>query len=156
MSSLTEIREIRTYKRMQMTLVGITGGVVGGLFFGILMMLQGMLPAVAQLVRSESIIVGSIVHMTISMVFGAAFGLLLDQRRVTIARTIFLGLAYGVFWWVLGALTLMPLLLGATPQLNAALSAPALWSLVGHLIYGLLTAMTVAFMIGSRRLDFWG
>jgi uncharacterized membrane protein YagU involved in acid resistance len=156
MSNFTEIREIKSADHLQMIIIGVTGGVVGGLFFGVLMLLQGMLPAVAQLVRSDSLLVGSLVHMTISSLFGAAFGLLLDQRRVTIARTLLLGLAYGVFWWVLGALTLMPLLLGATPQLSAAFTAPALWSLLGHLIYGLLTAATVALMIGSRRLDFLG
>jgi hypothetical protein len=59
------------------------------------------------------------------------------------------GLLYGVVWWVLGPMILMPLLLGMgsegiASQFGAAFSAPMLMSLVGHLAYGLLTGVIYA------------
>jgi uncharacterized membrane protein YagU involved in acid resistance len=140
---------------IQLLLAGSTGGVVGGVFFGFLMFMQGMLPMVAQLVRSDSLIVGGLVHMSISIIFGTLFGLIIERLQTTLLESATLGLLYGIFWWIIGALILMPIFLGATPQLSAALSTSNLWSLVGHLFYGLFTGLTVAFMTLSKDLEFW-
>ena len=62
-----------------------------------------------------------------------------------------LGLVYGAIWWVLGPLILMPLLLGmGGPQFGMALSPPMLVSLVGHLVYGLLTGLVYVAYLRSR------
>ncbi len=45
----------------------------------------------------------------------------------------------GVIWWVLGALIMMPLALGMN-QMVFAIGQPQVMSLVGHLVYGLVTA----------------
>jgi uncharacterized membrane protein YagU involved in acid resistance len=148
--------ETKADRHLQLVLTGITGGVVGGIFFGFIMLIQGMFPTVAQLVRGNSVLIGITVHMAISILFGGLFGLLVERWKMTLFTSALLGLGYGVFWWVVGALILMPILLGATPQFSAALSMPALWSLAGHLMYGLATALTVAMMTLSRNLDFWG
>src|SRR5262249_3060390 len=46
------------------------------------------------------------------------------------------GVSYGFLWWILGNLTLLPLLLGAAPHWSAATLAASFPSLVGHLAYG--------------------
>ncbi len=48
------------------------------------------------------------------------------------------GLGYGVIWWLLGPLTLMPLFMGMGLGVNwnVAAMTDGMPSLVGHLIYG--------------------
>ncbi len=57
--------------------VGVAGGLVGGVVFGLMMQAWGMIPMVAALIGSSSPAVGWIVHLLISAFFGAAFGVLL-------------------------------------------------------------------------------
>jgi hypothetical protein len=45
----------------------VVAGLAGGLLFGIMMYMGGMLPMVGMLVRQESTWVGFIVHMVISV-----------------------------------------------------------------------------------------
>ena len=134
---------------------GVIGGVVGGLAFGALMAMMGMLPMVASIVGSKSALVGFVYHMFNSVIIGALFGLILGGLSRTYGRGALFGLLYGVVWWVLGPMILMPLLLGMgsegiASQFGAAFSAPMLMSLVGHLIYGLLTGAIYAAYAASR------
>jgi hypothetical protein len=139
----------------QRLLAGIIGGVVGGLAFGALMAMMGMLPMVASIVGSKSAVVGFIYHMFNSVVIGALFGLILGGLCRTYTQGAIFGLLYGVFWWVLGPMILMPLLLGMgsegiASQFGVALSAPMLMSLLGHAIYGLLTGLVYVAYATSR------
>jgi uncharacterized membrane protein YagU involved in acid resistance len=52
-----------------------------------------------------------------------------------------LGLGYGVVWWVLGALIIMPAQLGMPVFM---FNATAWQSLMGHLIYGLALGLVFA------------
>jgi hypothetical protein len=97
---------------------------------------------VAMVVRSESLFVGWLYHLFNSAVIGALFGALLGERATTLGSGIGWGAAWGTVWWVLGGLILMPVFLGMPPF--AALRMPpmrpvAIGSLVGHLIYGVIT-----------------
>jgi uncharacterized membrane protein YagU involved in acid resistance len=49
------------------------------------------------------------------------------------------GIINGVVWWVLGALVLMPLMLGMS-QMVFVVGGDQWLSLMGHIIYGLVTA----------------
>ena len=140
---------------VQRLVAGIIGGVVGGIVFGALMAMMGMLPMVASIVGSKSAVVGFLYHMFNSVVIGALFRLILGGLSHTYARGATFGLLYGVMWWVLGPMILMPLLLGMgsggiASQFGAAFSAPMLMSLVGHLIYGLLTGLVYVAYATSR------
>jgi hypothetical protein len=140
---------------VQRLLAGIIGGIVGGLAFGVLMAMMGMLPMVASIVGSKSAVVGFVYHMFNSVIIGALFGLILGGLSRTYTQGAMFGLLYGVVWWVLGPMILMPLLLGMgsegiASQFGAALSAPMLMSLVGHLIYGLLTGLVYVAYTTSR------
>jgi uncharacterized membrane protein YagU involved in acid resistance len=124
-------------------LQGAAAGLAGGIVFGIMMTTTGMLPMVAMLVGSSSAGVGIVVHLAISLILGAGFGLVAPMRGFwPLAGA---GLVYGVVWWVLGGLLLMPAGLGM-PVLQ--LGATAMQSLMGHLLYGIVTA--AAFFLFRR------
>ena len=135
----------------QRILGGVIGGTAGGLVFGVMMAAMGMLPMVAGVVGSEAASVGFLYHMFNSVVIGALFGLVFGAFGSGYGQGAVLGLLYGAIWWVLGPLILMPLLLGmGGPQFGMALSPPMLMSLVGHLVYGLLTGLVYAAYLRSR------
>jgi hypothetical protein len=130
---------------------GIAAGLVGGAVFGIMMQMMtaptpegGQIPMmamVAKVVRSDSIAIGWFYHLFNSAVIGAIFGWLLGSRSHTVGAGLGLGAAYGLGWWIIGALILMPLSLGMAafaPLMMEPMRPVAMGSLVGHFIYGLI------------------
>jgi uncharacterized membrane protein YagU involved in acid resistance len=103
--------------------------------------MMGMLPMVAMVVGSKSVLVGFVYHMFNSVIIGALFGLIFGTLSHTYVQGAVWGLVYGVIWWVLGPMILMPLLLGMGLQFAAAFTPPMLISLLGHLAYGLITGL---------------
>ncbi len=64
------------------------------------------------------------------------------------------GTFWGVVWWILGGLILMPLALGMDPfaPLQMPMMRPvAMGSLVGHLVYGLILAVAYPSLAANRR-----
>lgn len=114
--------------------------------FGALMQMMGMMEMVGKLVGQNSAAIGWPVHLLISALIGAGYGFLLGQVEHTWARGAGLGLVYGALWWVLGALLLMPAQLGM-PVFQ--LSETALMSLMGHLVFGVVTGLV--FTAGIRQ-----
>ena len=129
-------------------LAGIAGGLAGGVVFGILMQAWDMLPMVAMLVNSESVAVGWLVHLFNSALFGVIFAVLFGRWAAALVPAAAIGLGYGVLWWVLGALLIMPAWLGMN-EMIFELNTTAWRSLVGHLAYGLLLGLVYA-LLGPR------
>ncbi len=132
---------------------GGLASLVGGLLFSFIMIATGVLPRVGQLVGVDSPWVGFIVHFLISVAIGASFGLLFHDEVITFGSGIAWGLLYGLVWWFVGPLTLMPILLGGTFTWTLAAAHLVLASLIGHLIYGAATALV--FLILERRHQAW-
>jgi hypothetical protein len=86
---------------------GVVGGLAGGLLFGILMQAIGMIPMVAMLLGSKSVVMGWLVHLGISSFIGASFAVLFGSWATQIVPAALFGLGYGVVWWVLGGLLIM-------------------------------------------------
>jgi uncharacterized membrane protein YagU involved in acid resistance len=126
---------------------GIVGGLAGGVAFGLLMQAMDMIPMVAMLVGSESVAVGWLVHLGISAVLGAGFGLVGHRLLGGWGSGILGGVAYGVVIWVLGALVAMPARLDM-PLLN--LDTMAWRSLMGHVAYGAILG-AVAVLLARRK-----
>lgn len=79
-----------------------------------------------------------------SVIIGAIFGLIPGLWVHDYRSGALLGVIYGAAWWVLGPLLLMPLMLGTGLGFAMAFTAPILMSLVGHLIFGLITGLVYA------------
>ncbi len=128
---------------------GIVAGLGGGVVFGMLMAMMNMLPMVAGLVKSDSPVVGFVVHLGISAFIGAVYGLFANRLPASWIAVVIAGAVYGMIWWVLGALIAMPLMLGMS-QMVFAIEQPQIMSLMGHVIYGVVTALL--FVPLSKRL----
>lgn len=144
MSTSTRSTNLSTTTRH--ALYGVVGGVAGGIVFGILMQMMDMLGMVAELVGSSSVAVGWVVHLAISAFAGGVFGVLLGSFARSLVPAALVGMAYGIVWWVLGALLIMPAQLGM-PVFEFGTTA---WqSLLGHLMFGIVLGL--AFVSLVRR-----
>lgn len=116
--------------------LGAIAGIIGGIPFGMMMGMMGMLPMVGMLVRVEDAVVGFGVHMVISILTGAMYGFFAPFLPQNWSAAFLAGIVYGMAWWVLGALVLMPVLLGM-PQMVFMIGEMQWFSLMGHIIFGL-------------------
>ncbi|PIR46592.1 MAG: hypothetical protein COV07_03490 [Candidatus Vogelbacteria bacterium CG10_big_fil_rev_8_21_14_0_10_45_14] len=120
---------------------GAKGGLIAGVVFGAMMGMMGMLPMVAMLFKSESAIFGFILHLVFSAIIGVIFGLVFGHMVINKRTGVILGLLYGVIWWVLGPLVIMPVWLGMGLQLSVEgvnMAIPSLW---GHLVFGFILGL---------------
>ena len=122
---------------------GTLAGLAGGLVFGMMMAMMGMMPMIAMLVGSKSTLVGWLLHMAISAFAGVGFALL-ARGQSNVVKAIGLGAAYGVAWWVVGALVLMPARMGMP---IFAFNEMSMQSLMGHVLFGIITGATYAALI---------
>ncbi len=129
---------------MRMTSIthGVYGGLAGGVVFGAMMALMGMLPMIGNMIGVPSPWVGFVVHMMISATIGGSFAVLLTAGGLR--GGVGHGLAYGFAWWMLGPLTLMPFFMGMGLGVhwNVAAMGQAMPSLVGHLLFGAILGVT--------------
>ena len=133
---------------------GLLSGLIGGLLFTLVMLQIGFLPSVAGLVGSASAATGLVIHLVIAGTIGVSYSLLFRQQSYDLGSALGWGVSYGFFWWILGALTLMPALLGDVPQWTVAAAADAFPSLVGHLIYGAGLG-TAVHLLEARGFPWW-
>ncbi|WP_283138297.1 hypothetical protein [Rhizohabitans arisaemae] len=132
---------------------GALAGLTGGLLFTVVMVGIGVLDTVARLVGATSVWTGLLVHLLISQAIGVSYALLFHRRSYDLASGIGWGASYGFLWWILGGVTLFPILLGSTPKWDAAGLASAFPSLVGHLTYG--AALGVVYHLLESRTNPW-
>jgi uncharacterized membrane protein YagU involved in acid resistance len=119
---------------------GAAAGLVAGIPLGIIMQATDVMPMVADLISDPSTGLGWLVHLFNSALFGAIFAVLFSRWIARPGAAIGLGLLYGIAWWVLGALVIMPAWLGMS-EMIFQIGANQWWSLLGHLLYGLLLGM---------------
>jgi hypothetical protein len=139
---------------------GVLAGLLAGVIFGIMMQMMHapapkggevpMMMMVAQVVKSDNLAVGWVYHLFNSAVIGAIFGWLLGTRAAgRPGAAAGWGVAYGVAWWILGGLILMPLFLGMptfAPLRMAMMRPVAMGSLVGHLVFGVVLGFAFAWL----------
>jgi hypothetical protein len=135
----------------------IVAGLLGGVVFGLMMQMMtaptpeggrmSMIAMIGQIVGSPTLAAGWVYHLFNSAVIGAIFGWLLGSRVRTYGEGAGWGAAYGLVWWVLGGLVLMPLMLGMpafAPLTMPGMLMVAMGSLTGHLIFGLVVGVVYA------------
>jgi uncharacterized membrane protein YagU involved in acid resistance len=118
-------------------LPGAVGGIAGGIVFGVTMIELGTLDSIATIVRADpGSVVGWIVHLSIAVIVGIVFGLLVWRQRPGVGETLFWGLAYGGFFWFVGPLTMRPVFTDRPIGWNLEAAQSAFPALLGHLLYG--------------------
>lgn len=118
---------------------GAIAGLIGGVVFGIMMTMMGSIKMIAQMMGSDSAVVGWMVHLMISAIFGIAYAILFSKKAVNSGTTLSFGMIYGVILWVFGPLIMMPLMMGMSSMMFHV--GEMQWmSLIGHIMFGVITA----------------
>jgi uncharacterized membrane protein YagU involved in acid resistance len=128
---------------------GAVAGLIGGLASLPVMIATGVLPKVAGV---DSSFVGSrglVIHILVSALIGMTYGVLFRHETSSSGSSIAWGWLFGLIWWYLGPMTLMPLLLTGVCDWSTDAASALLPSLLGHLIYGAVTALI--FFLFDRR-----
>jgi hypothetical protein len=125
--------------------VGGVAGVIGGWAFGKWMAQVDFFPLIAGLVNSTSYNVGVTLHFLFALIIGATFGLLFQRDVRGYGSSLGWGFGYGLLWWFLGPLTLLPLFQGAAVTWSYAHGAELFGSLIGHIVYGVIVGLLYAF-----------
>lgn len=125
-------------------LVGGIAGLIGGWAFGKWMAQVNFFLLIASLVHSTSYAVGVTLHFVFAFIIGATFGLLFQRDVRGYGSSLGWGLGYGLFWWFLGPLTLLPILQGVPIDWSYTHGAALFGSLIGHVVYGLLVGLIYA------------
>lgn len=115
---------------------GTAAGLAGGALFTLVLLQVDGLPKIAALAGFGSSLAGLAVHLLIAVLIGASFAVLFRREIVDGASALAWGVCYGVAWWFIGNLTLLPWLLGEPAQWTAAELGEGFPSLVGHVLYG--------------------
>lgn len=133
------------------TVAGLVAGVGMGL---LLQAFTGAIPIIGALYGVETMAVGWITHLFHSVVFGVAFAAALSRPHLariagTPARTVLLGVGYGVLLWLFAAGVAMPIWLNAvgTPAPIPNLQP---MSLLTHVVWGAILAATFLALPATR------
>ena len=132
---------------------GAAASVVGGSLFTVVLLVTGSLQDMAHIFGSSSLVLGVVINMIVSAFLGMSYGLLFHHEAPDAGSAIAWGFVYGMLWWFIGPMTLLPILLGGSFSWTTETAASLLPSLVGHLIYGAATAVT--FLALERRHAAW-
>ncbi len=128
---------------------GAIAGLIGGLVSMPVMIATGVLPKVAGVDSTLVGFRGVLIHLSVSAAIGMTYGLLFRDETSTPGDAISWGWLFGLIWWYLGPMTLLPLLLTGVCDWSTDAASALLPSLLGHLIYGAATALM--FFLFDRR-----
>jgi uncharacterized membrane protein YagU involved in acid resistance len=113
------------------------------------MLRTGSLIQIANLVGAQSAFAGFIVHLAIAIIVGISYGLLFRQEHHGYGASLVWATVYALWWWLLGAATLFPILLNQPVDWSLETVAGLYPSLIGHLLYGVGLGLVFQFL--ARR-----
>jgi hypothetical protein len=119
---------------------GALAGLVGGVVASPVLLATGVLSKVAGLETSFFGFKGFAIHLTVSTFIGMTYGILFRNEGSSLSMGISWGWLFGLTWWYLGPMTLLPLALTGVCDWSSDAASALLPSLIGHLIYGAVTA----------------
>ena len=123
---------------------GGLAGAVGGTVFAWWIWRSGQLVHVAELIGSRSPLVGLALHFAVALTIGGSFGLFFQQDVRGYGSSMGWGLAYGLFWWFLGPLTLLAFAQKGLPDWSVGRARELFDLLPAHIVYGLLLGLIYA------------
>ena len=128
---------------------GAIAGFVGGIVSSPIMLKTGVLTKVAGLDTSLGNWHGLLVHLLVSSAIGMTFGLLFRNEFSNLSAGMAWGWLFGLMWWYLGPMTLLPLALTGVCDWSSDAASALLPSLIGHLVFGAVTA--IVFLAQQNR-----
>jgi hypothetical protein len=132
---------------------GAAAGLVGGIVAIPVLLATDALPRIVGLDTSLSGFRGLLLHLLVSAAIGMTYGLLFRNEASSFGLGVAWGWLFGLIWWFVGPLTLLPLLLTGVCDWSTDAASALLPALMGHLIYGATTAFV--FLILERRYTRW-
>jgi len=120
----------------QALIVGGLGGIIGSWLFARGIQTVAFYPLVAELVGSEAVSIGRLLHYLIGLTIGLSFGFLFYKDLPNVGASLVWGINYGLVWWLLGPLTLFPWFLGNPVVWSLETAQGASQGLIAHLLYG--------------------
>ena len=132
-------------------LAGAVAGLAGGVVLGWTAQAQGYMSAIAPLVGLRPDSGGIALHLVASTLMGLGFAAIFRYEPQNYAAMISGGTLYGLLWWIVGPLTLQPLLTGNGPTWSLAQADAAFPSLIGHLLYGGITGFSFYVLLTLYR-----
>lgn len=141
---------LRTLQSLQW---GALAGFLGGLASSPILVSTGVVSRIAGLEGELSLAHGLFLHLLGSAAIGMTYGLLFRREGLSLARGVPWGFVYGLTWWYVGPMTLLPLLRTGETDWRPAAASALLPSLVGHLLFGAVTALV--FVLLETRYSRW-
>ncbi|HTK61428.1 MAG TPA: hypothetical protein VL595_03595 [Pseudonocardia sp.] len=126
---------------------GALAGTLAGLATGALAARLDMLPTLGMVIGSHSAIVGGFVHLILAAALGALFGVYLGPAT-HLRDLITAGLLYGIVWWLIVPLVLIPAWI--TENTSLVVVQFAVLSMAGQAIYGPICGALV-YVLRARR-----
>src|SRR5271154_1349308 len=123
---------------------GTLAGIAGGWAFGKWMEQVNFYPLIAGLVGSNSRMVGESLHFLFAVIIGVTFALLFQREARGYGSSMACGVAYGIFWWFLGPLTILPLWSRQSVDWSSSHASSLFGSLIGHIVYGVIVGLLYA------------
>jgi hypothetical protein len=96
------------------------------------------------MVDSRSNLVGWLLYILLASLIGVMFGLLFQKEVRSYGSGLGWGTAYGILWWFLGPLTLLPARSGQPLDWSSAHAHSQFGFLVGHVLFGALVGLLYA------------
>ncbi len=134
------MRLARRFARLELA-AGALAGLVAGVPFALAMLQDPRAAEVTGLLGVNASGAGLALHFALAAVVGAGFGALHNHDSRGYAAAITLGVVLGLLAWVLGPLTLRPLLDGVGPTWSIGEASAFFPSLIGHLMFGGLAGL---------------
>lgn len=128
---------------------GAFAGLAGGLVASPILFATGVLSSVVGLDTHLSGFNGFLVNLLVSSLIGMTYGLLFRHEAPNLGLGVMWGWLFGLIWWYIGPMTLLPLILTGECDWRASAASALLPSLTGHLLFGATTAFI--FLLLERR-----
>jgi len=128
---------------------GAAAGFLGGIVALPLMHRTGVVTRLAGPDSGFSTAIGIGLHLAVSTLIGSSYGVLFRGEASNTVFSSLWGFVVGLIWWYAGPMTLLPLIRTGQCDWRPEAAAALLPSLVGHLLFGFVTANV--FLTFERR-----
>jgi len=138
---------------------GLVAGLIAGIAFTLVALFlktnspdggrTSMLLVAAEAFHARGPLAGWIASLIYTVIIGGIFGWLASAQALDEIRMTLWGGLYGLAWWIVSGLIIVPALSGRVPLSSAAIDATrpvALASLIEHLLYGVILGYVFALL----------